>query len=256
MILTFLLTTMMIKCVIVDDETLAQELLVEYLSDHVNIEVVAKCSSGRDAINKIDNLKADLVFLDVQMPGLDGFDVLENINTNPFIIFCTAYDKYAIKAFDNNAIDYLLKPLDKNRFDQAIAKAIDRIQNNESNFMHILEDLNTQEDISYSKNLFVQKSEKLVNLPITNIVHLEASKDYTIISTKTEQFVSSTGITKIEEKLDPEMFIRIHRSTIINLQKLVEIEKYGNGNMAARMENGKTFTISRSYAKSIKDRIV
>lgn len=247
---------MKIKCVIVDDEELARQLLAEYLGEYDNIEIVADCGSGRDAIRKIDELEADLVFLDVQMPGIDGFDVLENIKSDPFIIFCTAYDKYAIKAFEKNTIDYLLKPLDKARFDQAISRATERIRNNESNFMHILEDLTTKSAQTFSNNLFVQKSEKLVNLPVQNIIHLEASKDYTIISTKSEQFVSSTGISKLEEKLDPEIFIRIHRSTIINLQKLTEIEKFGSGNLAARMENGKTFAISRSYAKSIRDRIV
>lgn len=247
---------MKIKCVIVDDEELARQLLAEYLGEYDNIEIVADCGSGRDAIRKIDELEADLVFLDVQMPGIDGFDVLENIKSDPFIIFCTAYDKYAIKAFEKNTIDYLLKPLDKARFDLAISRATERIRNNESNFMHILEDLTTKSAQTFSNNLFVQKSEKLVNLPVQNIIHLEASKDYTIISTKSEQFVSSTGISKLEEKLDPEIFIRIHRSTIINLQKLTEIEKFGSGNLAARMENGKTFAISRSYAKSIRDRIV
>lgn len=246
---------MKIKCIIVDDEELARQLLAEYLGEYDNIEIVADCGSGRDAIHKIDEFQADLVFLDVQMPGIDGFDVLENIKSDPFIIFCTAYDKYAIKAFEKNTIDYLLKPLDKARFDQAISRATERIGNNESNFMHILEDLTTK-NTPFSNNLFVQKSEKLVNLPVQNIVHLEASKDYTIISTKGEQFVSSTGISKLEEKLDPEIFIRIHRSTIINLQKLTEIEKFGSGNLAARMENGKTFAISRSYAKSIRDKII
>lgn len=247
---------MKIKCVIVDDEELARQLLAEYLADYENIEVVAECSSGRDAIHKIDELEADLVFLDVQMPGMDGFDVLENIKSNPFVIFCTAYDQYAIKAFEKNTIDYLLKPLDKDRFDKAIQRATQRLALDESNFMHILEDITGKESPGYSNNLFVQKSEKLVNLPVQNIVHLEAAKDYTIISTKTEQFVSSNGISKLEEKLDPQIFIRIHRSTIINLQKLIEIEKYGSGSLAAKMENGKTFPISRSYAKAIRDKIV
>ena len=103
---------MKIKCVIVDDEELARQLLAEYLGEYDNIEIVAECGSGRDAIRKIDQFKADLVFLDVQMPGIDGFDVLEHIESDPFVIFCTAYDKYAIKAFEKNTIDYLLKPLD------------------------------------------------------------------------------------------------------------------------------------------------
>lgn len=245
-----------IKCVIVDDEELARQLLVEYLDDHDNIEVVAECSGGRDAIDKIDKLNADLVFLDVQMPGVDGFDVLENIKTDPFVIFCTAYDKYAIKAFEKNAIDYILKPLDKKRFDAAIDRATNRIKNNDSNFMHVGDDLEAEEESNFKQNLFVQKSEKLVNLPVQSIVYIEASKDYTIISTVNEQYVSSTGISKLESKLDPQIFVRIHRSTIINLDKLVEIEKYGSGNLAARMLNGKTFPVSRSYNKAIRERIV
>ena len=135
-------------------------------------------------------------------------------------------------------------------------RATDRIERNESNFMHIIEDLHDKSTNTYSRNLFVQKSEKLVNLPAQNIVHLEASKDYTIISTKTDQFVSSTGISKLEEKLDPDVFIRIHRSTIINIEKLAEIEKFGNSGLSAKMENGKVFTISRSYTKAIRKKII
>lgn len=245
-----------VKCIIVDDESLARDLLQEYLSEYEEIDVVAHCSGGREAIKKIDDLQAELVFLDVQMPRMDGFDVLEKIKTNPFIIFCTAYDQYAIKAFDQNAIDYLLKPIDKARFDLAVKRAIKRIENEDSNFINIIEDLNDRTSSKYSKNLFVQKSEKLVNLPVENIVHLEASKDYTIISTKNDQFVSSTGISKLEAILDPGLFIRIHRSTIINIKKLVEIEKFGNSGLAAKMENGKVFTISRSYTKAIREKII
>lgn len=245
-----------IKCAIVDDEKLARQLMAEFLAEYEAVDIVAECAGGREAIEKIDKHEVDLVFLDVQMPGVDGFDVLENIRTDPFVVFCTAYDQYAIKAFDKNAIDYLLKPLDRDRFDQAVQRAIKRIRENDNNFMHIQEELLSRPTGNYSKNLFVQKSEKLVNLPVSNIVHLEASKDYTIISTKSDQFVSSTGISKLEEKLDPNIFIRIHRSTIINIEKLVEIEKFGNSGLAAKMVTGKSFTISRSYAKGIRDKIV
>lgn len=247
---------MMIKCIIVDDEQLARQLLVEFLMEFSDIEIVAECSSGKEAIIKIDELNADLVLLDVQMPGIDGFDVLENIKSDPFIIFCTAYDRYAVKAFEKNAIDYLLKPLDQRRFKQAIHKAVERISNNESNFMHILEDFKTNAQTEYSQNIFVQKSEKLVNLPVGTIIHFEASKDYTIITSNSDQYLSTSGISKLEDKLDPQSFMRIHRSTIINLNKMVEIEKLSGGSLAARMENGKIFNISRSYAKIIKERII
>lgn len=239
-----------------DDERLAHDLLHEYLDDNDSVEIVADCDRGRDAIEKINELEPDLVFLDVQMPGLDGFDVLERIKVEPFIIFCTAYDKYAIQAFEQNAIDYLLKPLDKRRFDIAVARAASRILSNDKNFEHRVPVVAQQADSSYPSHLFVQKSEKLVNLPVLDIIHLEASKDYTIISADHEQFVSSTGISKLETKLDPTIFFRVHRSTIINLRRLLEIEKHANGSLSVKMDNGKLFPISRSYAKMIKDLIV
>ena len=245
----------MIKSILVDDEELARDLLTEYLADH-DVEIVAQCSTGSEAIKQINELEPDLVFLDVQMPGLDGFEVLEQIETNPFVIFCTAYDKYAIKAFDENAIDYLLKPLDKARFDRAVDRAIGRIKNSDKNFEHLIEEIATKKDSNYPSRLFVQKSEKLVNLPVSNIVHLEASKDYTIISSKDDQYVSSSGISKLESRLDPDVFIRIHRSTIINLDHLKEIDKQPNGGLSAVMDNGKQFPISRSYAPGIRNRIV
>jgi two-component system LytT family response regulator len=246
----------MTNCIIVDDEQLARDLLMEYLADHDEVAVVAQCAKGSEAIEKINALEPDLVFMDVQMPGLDGFDVLERINTDPFIIFCTAYDKYALKAFDQNAIDYLLKPLDKDRFDRAVDKAISRIKNDDKNFEHLLEEITGKGLSNFPSRLFVQKSEKLINLPVQNIVHLEASKDYTIISSKDDQYVSSLGISKLEAKLDPDVFIRIHRSTIINLDHLNEIEKQANGGLSAVMDNGKSFPVSRSYTAKIRNRIV
>ena len=245
----------MIKCIVVDDEKLARDLLIEYLEDH-EVEIVAQCSKGADAIEEINQKAPDLVFLDVQMPGLDGFEVLERIDKDPFVIFCTAYDKYAIKAFDENAIDYLLKPLDKKRFDKAVRKAIERINNEDKNFEHLIEEMATKGSTNYPSRLFVQKSEKLVNLPVSNIVQLEASKDYTIISTNNDQYVSSSGISKLESRLDPDTFIRIHRSTIINLDHLKEIEKQSSGSLLAIMDNGKSFPVSRSYAPEIRNRIV
>lgn len=246
----------MIKCIIVDDEQLARDLLSEYLADHKEVEIVAQCAKGSEAIKQINELTPDLVFLDVQMPGLDGFGVLEQIEVDPFIIFCTAYDKYALKAFDQNAIDYLLKPLDKDRFDRAVDKAIARIKKEDKNFEHLLAEISTKHNSNYPSRLFVQKSEKLVNLPVQNIVHLEASKDYTIISSKDDQYVSSNGISKLETRLDPDIFIRIHRSTIINLEHLKEIERLPNGGLSALMDNGKSFPVSRSYAPEIRSRIV
>jgi two-component system, LytTR family, response regulator len=247
---------MNITCVIVDDEKLARDLLVEYLQQMPNIQIVGEATKGKEAVEVIDKLKPDLVFLDVQMPGMTGFDVLDEITHDPFVIFCTAYDQYAIKAFEKNAVDYLLKPLDQERFKAAIERAINRMKLEQNNVGELLRSIKTENKTSYDNHIFVQKSEKLLNLPVEEIVYLEASGDYTILTTKNDQFVSSSGIGKLEEILNPELFIRVHRSTIININCLKEIEKHFNGGMVVKMQNGKSFPVSRTYAKLIRRKVV
>ncbi len=247
---------MNITCVIVDDEKLARDLLQEYLQQMPNIQIVGEASKGKDAVDLIDKLKPDLVFLDVQMPGMTGFDVLEEINHDPFVIFCTAYDQYAIKAFEKNAVDYILKPLDQERFKVGVDRAMARMKTDENSVGELLRSLKTENKTQYDSHIFVQKSEKLLNLPVEEIVYLEASGDYTILTTKNDQFVSSSGIGKLEEILNPETFIRVHRSTIININNLKEIEKHFNGGMVVKMLNGKSFPVSRTYAKLIRKKVV
>jgi len=247
---------MNITCVIVDDEKLARDLLQEYLQQMPEMQVLAECSKGKDAVETIDKLKPDLVFLDVQMPGMSGFDVLEEITHDPYVIFCTAYDQYAIKAFEKNAVDYILKPLDQERFKLGVERAINRMKVEQNNVGELLRNMKTENKTSYDSHIFVQKSEKLLNLPVDEIVYLEASGDYTILSTKNDQFVSSSGIGKLEEILNPETFIRAHRSTIININNLKEIEKHFNGGMVVKMLNGKSFPVSRTYAKLIRKKVV
>jgi len=248
---------MKIECIIIDDEQLARDLLMEFLEPHTDIEVVAQCSKGKDAVEKINELKPKLIFLDVQMPGMDGFDVLEAIDHKPYVIFTTAYDQYAIQAFDKNAVDYLLKPLDEERFVLAIKRATKRIDQDKNNVEDLIKSLQPAEDgAKYSTHLFVQKSEKLFNLDVKDIMHLEASGDYTVLTTNADQYLSSSGIGKLEGKLNPEEFIRIHRSTIINLNYLKEIEKHFNGGLIVKMQNGKSFPVSRTYAKEIRKKVV
>jgi two-component system LytT family response regulator len=246
---------MNITCIIVDDEKLARDLLREYLESFPEIEVVAESTKGQEAVEHINKFKPDLIFLDVQMPGMNGFDVLEEIDHQPYVIFSTAYDQYAIKAFEKNAVDYMLKPLDEERFGLAVKRALNRIQSEQSNLDQLLKSLKADKNV-YETHIFVQKSEKLFNLPVEEIIYLEASGDYTIITTKADQFVSSSGIGKLEEIMNPELFIRIHRSTIINLNSLKEIERHFNGGMVVKMQNGKSFPVSRTYAKAIRKKVV
>src|SRR6478609_163646 len=243
-------------CLIIDDEKLARDLLREYLEPFSEIEIVGECSKGNEAVEKINKQKPDLIFLDVQMPGMTGFDVLEDIDHEPYVIFTTAYDQYAIKAFEKNAVDYLLKPLDQERFRLAVNRALKQKKLETSNLEDLLDSLRGERKGSYESHIFVQKSEKLFNLQVDEIVYLEASGDYTIITTKADQFVSSSGIGKLDEIMNPDTFIRVHRSTIINLNFLKEIERHFNGGMVVKMQNGKSFPVSRTYAKAIRKKVV
>jgi len=244
-------------CLIVDDEKLARELLVEYLESFPDIEVVGQATNGNDAVELIDKHKPDIVFLDVQMPGMTGFDVLDDISHEPYVIFVTAYDQYAIQAFEKNAVDYLLKPLDQDRFKQAIDRALNRKKTESGKIEDLLGSMRpSAAKGTYESYIFVQKSEKLFSLPVDEILHLEASGDYTIITTKADQFVSSSGIGKLEELMNPEKFIRVHRSTIVNINFLKEIERHFNGGMVVKMQNGKSFPVSRTYAKQIRKKVV
>jgi len=246
---------MKFTCVVIDDEKLARNLLEEYLEDYDNIEVIATCKNGQEAIEVIEKMDPDLIFLDVHMPKINGFDVLESITKKPDIIFTTAYDQYAVQAFEKNAVDYLLKPIDKERFDEAIQRISSQAKTEIPNLEKLLTDM-TNQSSGYSSTIFVQKSDKYSKINAVDILYLEASGDYTVISTQKDQYVSSKGISKLESKLDPNLFIRIHRSTIINQDQLSEIEKHFNGGMIAKMVNGKTFPISRSYVKKIRDKIL
>ncbi|HRJ28746.1 MAG TPA: LytTR family DNA-binding domain-containing protein [Cyclobacteriaceae bacterium] len=247
---------MNITCLIIDDEQLARELLREYIDQMPNITIVGEANKGKDAVDLIDQLKPDLIFLDVQMPGMTGFDVLDEITHDPHVIFTTAYDQYAIRAFEKNAVDYLLKPIDQERFQLALKRAVERMKLEQNNVGELLRNIKTENKTSYDSHIFVQKSEKLINLAVEEIMFLEASGDYTILTTKNDQFVSSSGIGKLEEILNPETFIRVHRSTIININFLKEIEKHFNGGMIVKMQSGKSFPVSRTYAKLIRKKVV
>lgn len=243
-------------CLIIDDEKLARDLVREYLLMIPDLELLGECSKGTEAVEQINNLKPDLIFLDVQMPGMNGFEVLEEIDHQPNVIFITAYDQHAIKAFEKNAVDYLLKPLDEDRLRTAVLRAQKRKGQEPSNVDGLIESLRPERKSSYDTHIFVQKSEKLFNLAVDDILFLEASGDYTVITTKSDQYVSSSGIGRLEELLIPDIFFRVHRSTIINIHHLKEIEKHFNGGMIAKMHNGKTFPVSRTYAKMIRRKVV
>ncbi|MFK7921221.1 MAG: LytR/AlgR family response regulator transcription factor [Bacteroidia bacterium] len=244
------------KVIIVDDEAPARALVRQYLGEYPDLVIVGECNNGVDALRLIKEFRPDLVFMDVQMPGMTGFEVLERLDEVPLIIFSTAYDQYALEAFEINAVDYLLKPYTRERF----AKAIRRIELQAAPLMDQLQRLaeslkpESQEE-DYSGKLFVQSGNKLLALEAMDIVWLEAEKDYTWLITAEKRHLSSYGLGALEQKLNPRQFVRVHRSSIIHLKHVQEIEKYPSG-YDIRMSNGDTVRVSRSYIDEIRKRLL
>ena len=239
------------KVIIVDDETSGRTLISEYLEYHKELIVVGEANNGVDAIKIINEFKPDLVFMDIQMPGLTGFDVLEHLDELPTIIFSTAYDKYALKAFEVHAVDYLLKPYTKERFDKAISKLKD---NSPSQIAPLANEHILSKD-AFPERIIVEKGTKYVTLSTDDITYIEAYGSYSKIFDAKENYLSNRGISQLEEKLDPKKFMRIHRSMIVNLSAVREVSKYGKSYILI-LSNNKKLKVSRSYADKIKELIL
>ncbi len=236
------------KCLIVDDEEFARQLIKEYLSNFEALSCIGEASDGKTAAQMIDDLKPDVVFLDIQMPEMNGFEVLENISFYPTIIFSTAYDDYAIKAFEVHAIDYLLKPYTRSRFEKAIAR-LDQPDNKKKQMQLIEDQLLTSRN--YPQNILVERKNQFYNVATASIIKIEAYGDYAKIFTGQHSYISKSGLSKLAEKLDPADFMRIHRSTIINKAALVSLTKLGKGYLV-KLSDDSEVKVSKSYASEVK----
>jgi two-component system LytT family response regulator len=237
------------KVIIADDDQDARSLLKEYLSDYPEFEIISECAHGFETIAKIDQLEPDIVFLDIQMPGMNGFQVIQHIVHQPRIIFSTAFDKYALKAFDHNAIDYLLKPYSFERFSQAIGKIRVSDSTGNENNKHIKDFLSTSND--YPECFFVEYGNKFVSIKIDEVTWLEAEGNYTRIYTNDGGYLSSFGISQLGNKLPSNKFLRIHRSSIINVNYVQEVYKDPAGPIV-KLKNGKALKVSRGYNEALK----
>jgi len=211
----------MIRTILIDDEPLARDIVKHYLSDHQEIEIVAECSDGFEGLKAITLHKPDLIFLDIQMPKISGFEMLELVEDKPAVIFTTAFDEFAIKAFEVNAVDYLLKPIDKSRFDLAIQKLPTRLQQNENT--EAVLDAAALSPVQNNR-VVVKKDGVIKIIPVVDINYLEADDDYVKLSTVEGIFYKNKTMAFFEQTLDPSQFIRIHRSYIINLAQVTKIE--------------------------------
>jgi len=236
------------KVAIIDDEAAGRQLIKEYLSAYPQLIVVGEANNGVDAVKIINEFQPDLIFLDVQMPGMTGFEVLSHLEEIPRIIFSTAYDKYALKAFEVHAVDYLLKPYTRERF----AEAIERLgkQEGQAGLAPLAESM-IMDKPSYPTRILIQSARKLKTISVNDIIRIQAEGDYSRLITESESYLSNYGISVLESKLDPDIFIRIHRSSMINLNYVKEVEKYASS-YDVLMHNGDVVRVSRGYMDNLK----
>jgi two-component system LytT family response regulator len=238
----------MIKAIIIDDEPLARSIVAEYLQGQEQIEVIQECDDGFEGVKAILQHKPHLIFLDIQMPKINGFEMLELLEEKPSVIFTTAFDEYAIKAFEAHAVDYLLKPFTKERFDKALEKFFNQAPVQKRNTEDLLQ--SATQLPSQSERIVVKTAGKIKNIPIPEILYLEAADDYVKIHTKEGAFLKNKTMSFFENTLPQEQFVRTHRSYILNVQEITRIDPYEKENHLAILRSGARIPVSKNgYGK-------
>lgn len=246
-----------IRALVVDDEPLAREMIREMLGADSDVEIVAECSNGREAVDAIKSLRPDLVFLDIQMPELGGFEVLAAFEreATPYIIFVTAYDQYAVRAFEVHAFDYLLKPFDRERFDVAWHRVkeqikVDQSGERESHILALLEELKSGP--RHLERLVIKNGGRVFFLNVQDIYCIESEGNYVRVYDNQKGYLLRETISNLEEQLDPKQFRRIHRSAIVKIDRIKEMQPWFHGEYRIIMENGKELTLSRNYRQNFQ----
>lgn len=241
-----------IRTIIVEDEELARNLLKSFLKEVENIEVVAECENGFEGVKMINELKPDLVFLDIQMPKITGFEMLELLEHKPHIIFATAYDQYALKAFEYNAADYLLKPYSKIRLNEAIEKVAERIANEgaESEVADKVSDYPREE---FLDRIVVKDRHKINIIPVDEVRYIESMDDYVMIYTASSRHMKQKTMKYFESALDPNHFIRIHRSYIVKVEEINEIQQYEKESYIVILHDKTKLKVSKTGYKNLKE---
>lgn len=243
-----------IKAIIIDDENLARELIKAYLAKHTEIEVVTECPDGFQGLKAVQEHQPDLIFLDVQMPKITGFEMLELLDEPPAVIFSTAFDQYAIKAFELNATDYLLKPYSESRFDEAVQKAKAKIGQKENVSKEIKSLTETRRDQQEQLDRIVVKTgNKIQILPIEQIHHFEAQDDYVAIHSEAGKFLKLMRMKHLEDGLPDGEFVRIHRSYMVNVKMIEKLELYEKDSYLLTLKSGAQLPVSRSGHGKLKE---
>jgi two-component system LytT family response regulator len=260
-----------LRTIIVDDEPLALKLLRTVLSEISDIEIVAECSNGKQAVEAATELEPELIFLDIQMPGMNGFDVIKSLQTDimPMVVFVTAYDQYAVDAFDLHAVDYVLKPLDSERIARSVDRAIDRLKNDvdrsfKSPLIGAIEEISeraskekTDESVNnlpdgMKRKLLVRDSGVVKVIPFDDIDWVDAAGDYMCVHAVGETHVIRSTLRDLMTKLDDNLFVRIHRSTIVNVERVVSVTPLQKGGSLLHLTQGESLKVSRNYRDSIR----
>ena len=244
----------MIKTIIVEDEKLARDLIKDYLGSHSDFELIGEYEDGFSGLKAINEMKPDLVFLDIQMPKLTGFEMLEVLEHHPAIIFTTAYDQYALKAFEHNALDYLLKPYSKERFDESVEKARKRAQSGDrESISKLVEQRDEQEDEIH--RVVVKSRSKIHVVPVDDIIYLEAQDDYVMIYTHQSKHLKQKTMKFFEAHLPAEDFVRIHRSYIVRLSEISQMQLYEKESYIVILKSGEKLPVSKSGLPRLKKKL-
>lgn len=242
------------RVLIIDDESLARELVNRYLSDIPGIEILGECENGFDALKAIQELKPDLVFLDIQMPKIDGFELLEVLDRKPEIIFTTAFDHYAIRAFEMNAVDYLLKPFSRERLVQALEKARKRLVENKTHSGVGKLQQQLDEDEKILERVVTRLGSKITVIPVEKIRYIEAADDYVMIFSELGNHLKEKTMKYFEEHLPKGQFIRIHRRYIVNINQIKSLELYSKDSYLAFLKTGEKLNVSTEGYKRLREK--
>jgi two-component system LytT family response regulator len=245
-----------IKIIIIDDEAPARELIKHYLKEVDSVEVIAECADGFSGLKSISTLKPDLVFLDIQMPRLTGIELVEVLTEKPEIIFATAYDQFAIRAFELNAVDYIMKPYEKRRFLEAVKKAINKIRSGKGNKEPANQILAKKPEPDAPVNRIVVRKANSINIiPVDQVRYVEAQDDYVMIYHSAGKALKQQTMKFYEDNLPKESFLRIHRSYIVKVEEINRIEPYTKDNHVAVLHSGDKLPVSRAGYKHLKEQL-
>lgn len=245
-----------IRALIIEDEAPARELIRFMLSDHPEIEVIGECGDGFCGAREIKEKHPDLIFLDIQMPKLTGFELLEVIDEKPEVIFTTAFDQYAIRAFELNAVDYLLKPFSKERFDDALAKAVNRLQKETPSHDNVDKLVAAASEAEgYLTRIVFRKGAGIKIIPLNNVSYFAAEDDYVMIYYNEGKALKPKTMKYYEDHLPPTLFMRVHRSYIVNVEHINRLEPYSKDNYVAVLKSGEKIPVSRAGYKMLREKL-